>query len=27
LKGVQLGIEKAKGEIAKRTTEPYGGSR
>jgi hypothetical protein len=27
LKGVQLGIEKATAEIAKRTTEPYGGSR
>lgn len=27
LKGVQLGIEKAKAEIAKRTTEPYGTTR
>lgn len=27
LKGVRLGIEKATAEIAKRATEPYGGSR
>ena len=27
LKGVQLGIEKAKAEITKWATEPYGGSR